>query len=261
MIEEWKTIENYPKYIISNLGRIKSFWFKNERILKPTKHPMGYMYIVLYGNKKEKGKRFPVHRLVLMNFKHIENYLNLQCNHINGIKDDNKLENLEWCTAKENVKHAIKIGLVDNKGENSPNYGKHLSQEIKKKISEKIKIIMSGENNSNYGRHPSQETRNKMSLSHRNKNKGDKHYNYGKHLSKETKEKLSKVNKGRFSGERSPNHKLSIKNIEEIKMLLDSKIYQKDIAKIYGVTQSIISRIKLGKTWKHVSIKEGDSNS
>ncbi len=51
MDEEWKYIENYPDYQVSNLGRVKSFkkWRGvNERILKPRKNKQGYLYILIY---------------------------------------------------------------------------------------------------------------------------------------------------------------------------------------------------------------------
>ncbi len=48
----------------------------------------------------------------------------------------NAYEQLEWCTGKENTHHAIKTGLRNNKGENHPQYGKHCSEETKKKLSE-----------------------------------------------------------------------------------------------------------------------------
>jgi hypothetical protein len=63
-----------------------------------------------------------VHRLVAQTF--ILNPLNKpQINHINGIKDDNRLENLEWCTGSENMIHALNIGII-KKGKDSTMYGK-----------------------------------------------------------------------------------------------------------------------------------------
>jgi len=68
------------------------------------------------------GKNFYyVHRLVAMEY--IPNPLNLpQVNHKNGIKTDNHIENLEWCSAQENITLAIKTGLTVNYGENNSNH-------------------------------------------------------------------------------------------------------------------------------------------
>jgi len=119
--EEWKTIEDFPDYEISNLGRVKSFKRCREgKILKPGKNSNGYLIVGLWKNKKRYNKR--VHRLVLETFNPVENMDKLQTNHINGIKSDNIYpENIEWCTQSENEKHAHRIGLKNFKGENHPN--------------------------------------------------------------------------------------------------------------------------------------------
>lgn len=71
----------------------------------------GYMYVYL--NKNAKGKYCRVHRLIAEAF--IDNPNNLpQVNHIDGNKQNNRVDNLEWCTSKENIKHSYKLGLSNN---------------------------------------------------------------------------------------------------------------------------------------------------
>lgn len=71
----------------------------------------GYYY---YGLAvKPKGvRRIALHRLIMMTFRPVPNMENLVVNHINGIKTDNRLDNLEWCTYQENSLHAYRIGLM-----------------------------------------------------------------------------------------------------------------------------------------------------
>ena len=110
--EEWKDIPEYEGlYQASNLGRIKSLERfrkgKNdslvsvkERILKPSINHRGYYQVVLYKNSKIKAYR--INRLVYEAFNGTIPE-NMQVNHINEIKSDNRLENLNLMTVKENI--------------------------------------------------------------------------------------------------------------------------------------------------------------
>ena len=109
MKEKWKIIEEFPRYLISNKGRIKILSTLEDK--KVFVKDDGYIATTL-GNGKQSYKY--VHRLVAEAF--IKNKHNKpQVNHINGIKGDNRAENLEWMTPAENIRHAIDTGLLKYK--------------------------------------------------------------------------------------------------------------------------------------------------
>ena len=129
-METWKDIKGYEGYYqISDLGNVRSvdrFDGVHERkgsILKPNLKQNGYMQVGL--RKHSTRKWFGIHRLVAIHF--IENPDNKpQVNHIDGNKQNNSVNNLEWVTEKENQNHAAQTGLRDNmpKGKKHVNYGK-----------------------------------------------------------------------------------------------------------------------------------------
>jgi len=134
-MEEWKDIQGYEGiYQVNNIGRIRSierkvfvngYWrnksaYRNipEKILGQSINNRGYARVCFTGGKKEITKQ--IHRLVALAFiPQITGKLYI--NHIDGNKLNNKVENLEWCTNKENRDHAVRLGLLDIKGESNYN--------------------------------------------------------------------------------------------------------------------------------------------
>lgn len=114
--EIWVPVKDFEgRYEVSNLGGVRSLdhetnnkwgkYIQKGKVLRQYPNKQGYLCVYLYrGSKKRKIMR--VNRLVAINF--IPNPDNKPwVNHINGVKDDNRVENLEWCTVAENVQHSF----------------------------------------------------------------------------------------------------------------------------------------------------------
>ena len=116
MTEIWKDVVGYEGlYQVSNLGRVKSLprydtvgRYHSGTILSDCDNGNGYRVVGFNVNGKQ--KMFTIHRLVATTFiPNLNNYGYV--NHIDGDKSNNRVDNLEWCTASENMEHAVKLGL------------------------------------------------------------------------------------------------------------------------------------------------------
>ena len=99
--EKWKDIAGYEgMYQVSDLGRVRSLKFGKVRVLIPQKNRYGYLKVLLW--KDGKRKSLTVHRLVANAFIPNDDDTKTQINHRNEDKEDNKVSNLEYCTAQYN---------------------------------------------------------------------------------------------------------------------------------------------------------------
>lgn len=131
MEEIWKPVIGFEQwYEVSNLGRVKSLdrvyghnlsssgQLRKSKLLKLAMESNGYLQVKL---NIPSQKAFLAHRIVAQAF--VPNPDNKSfVNHINGIKHDNRADNLEWVTKSENAIHSFKIGLQCNKGEKHPSH-------------------------------------------------------------------------------------------------------------------------------------------
>ena len=182
--EIWKDIKGYEGlYQVSNLGNVRTVkhisinskghsYTVKPRILKLHTYPNGYKDVML--QHQGRHRRYLVHKLVAIAF--IPNPNNLpEVNHKDESRDNNCVDNLEWCTRKYNCNYG---GCIER--QRKAKQGKKLSEEHKHKISEKLK----GRPSPNKGNKFSLESRNKLSLAHK-----------GKTVSQITRQRMSEARK------------------------------------------------------------------
>ncbi len=145
--EEWRDVLGHEgMYIVSNMGRVISFK-KKPKLLTPHFTIHGYYVVSLPSEKGFRNKS--IHRLVCNAFLGVTEK-SMQVNHKNGLRNDNRLENLEWCTPSQNTQHSfdylrgnVKTNTIDEKVKKIED----LEGEIWKKI-----VNCDGYMISNYGR-------------------------------------------------------------------------------------------------------------
>lgn len=102
--EQWKVIDGYNGlYEVSSLGRVRSKHSGEWIVMKPSKNDNGYLIVDLLLGGKRTRKRSRVHRLVAQAFIEKDDETKTQVHHINECKSDNRVSNLEWCTAQYNL--------------------------------------------------------------------------------------------------------------------------------------------------------------
>lgn len=120
MNEVWRDIKGYEgRYQVSNLGNVRSLNWRNTGATKPVSlknHNRGYLHVLLYEGKK--CRSFLVHRLVADAFMPCSDET-MTVNHIDENPSNNRLDNLEWCSLKENINkfqsnHPEKTGRPEN---------------------------------------------------------------------------------------------------------------------------------------------------
>lgn len=117
MKEEFREIDGFPNYEVSNTGRVINVKYNREKELQIDTD--GYYRVDLYNNCHRTTTR--VHRLVAKAFIPKQSGKD-DINHKDGNKKNNNVNNLEWCTKKENMAHAFAHGLVHMEGR-KPSYG------------------------------------------------------------------------------------------------------------------------------------------
>ncbi|EZI23345.1 NUMOD4 domain-containing protein [Pseudomonas extremaustralis] len=109
--EIWKVLPGHERYEVSDAGNVRSAGrydylgkWRDPRLMTKKRDKDGYLSVILA------GKDMRVHRAVALAF--LGHSLLPHVNHRNGIKSDNRLTNLEWCSISDNVRHAIDTGLI-----------------------------------------------------------------------------------------------------------------------------------------------------
>ena len=154
----WKTIKGASYYQVSDKGEVRSLDKPFKRTLRGVQYDSiikgrilkqkdirGYKNVcIVYDDGKKRTKQ--VHRLVMETFHPIDNMEKFQVNHKNAVKSCNEDWNLEWCTSKENISHAIKNGLrVKKRNQNGSK--NNLAKLTEQDVIEILRLVKQGKRN------------------------------------------------------------------------------------------------------------------
>lgn len=105
-VEIWKRVPGWDDYEVNNKGDVKSYRRRELHMLKHSSAPNGYLFVRLH--RDNEYRHFRIHQLVMLVFVG-ERPQGFVINHLDGDRTNNHVDNLEYCTQKQNVHHAIEI--------------------------------------------------------------------------------------------------------------------------------------------------------
>lgn len=242
--EEWRVIEDFPDYEVSSIGRVRRatdgiHTFKGRILGRRLKK--GYWTVCLSKPDPIQRKQFTrnIHRLLAIAFLGKPPLLDSQVNHKNGIKMDNRLGNLEWCTPLENNIHAAEV-LQVNCGEKAPNA---------KLSADNVLTIYAELLNGTSPRILAKQYNIPTGHVYQIKRKRT-----WRHLLKDLPTNFQPVQWERTLklGEDNPVSKLTTEQATEIKKLALAGVNYGIIARQFNISRAAICLIKQGRTWKHI---------
>ena len=135
--EKWLSVPDFPNYKVSNFGVVKNVVTGIE--LKAFLDGSGYLCVKLHREKQRKA--FKIHRLVAMLFSPVDMMDDLTVNHKDLDKGNNRVDNLEWMSNEENVKHAWRNGAC---AAGEAHYSSVYSEKLVRRVCE---LIVNGKSN------------------------------------------------------------------------------------------------------------------